>query len=184
MDLCPEVTASIEGTATVTAKLNTKPGSSSKLARSRLVVEGKRCGYDLDEIRAMVGGSVKALSAAACSEQITKFSGRGLPNPPGQKPRPCDRKGKSSGATRMITADQVDQIRRLSSEYFDDESRLEIADWLSDNFKIPAHPNHRLLCNSEFGDHIRQLGTAKRGGEVIRVLKTMLARRQKKEAAR
>ncbi len=166
----------------MTITLNTKPGSSHPRQRSTLMVEGKRRGFDIDEIRKIVGGSVRALSAAQCSDWIKHFSGRDLPNPPGQKPRPCDNR-KSTGATRMITTDQVDQIGRLGGEHFYNDRRKFLA-WLSRNFKIPFTQRDLPVSPSECRDRVRALGTAKRGGEVIRVLKTMLARRQKKEMAR
>ena len=156
--------------------LNTKPGSSTKHQRSTLVIEGKRHGFSLAEIRQMVGGSVSALSAAQCSEWIKCFSGRDLPNPPGKKPRPCDRKRESTGATRMITPDQVEQIGRLGSEYFYD-NRPKFLAWLSKNFKVSLTD---CVSPDDFTDRIRALATTKCACEVIVVLKRMLARRQQK----
>ena len=62
----------------------------------------------------------------------------------------------------MITNDQVEQIDRLGGEFFVNSHVFVY--WLTKNFKV---------------DHVRQLATAERAGQVIRVLKEMLARRAK-----
>ena len=153
------------------AQLNTKPFSSSKKAHTLLVVTGRKKGLDLAEIRRMVGGSVRRLSAKACSDWITRLTGKGLPNPPGEKPKAY--KGRPApGVTRMISDDQVEQIARLAADYFSDPSRAReeadkaAKDWLRKNFKVGGP---------------RDLGTAKRGGEVIAVLKGMLARKGRRD---
>lgn len=141
--------------------LNTKPGSSSKRQHQVLVMAGRRQGFDLAEIRKTVGGSIRRLSAAECSTWIEHFSGNGLPNPPGQKPSPYKGKRRTD-ATRIITNDQVEQIDRLGREFFDEHRAF--CTWLAKDFKV---------------DDVRQLATAWRAGQVIRVLKDMLARRER-----
>lgn len=141
------------------AELNTKPGSSTPKQRSRLVVAGRRKGFDLDKIREMVGGSVKQLSALQACEFIERFGGGELSNPPGQKPRDDSR--PQPGVTRMRTADQVEQITRMLAEYFDgDHGRA--ANWLHANFGV-RDPE--------------KIATRQRAGQIIRVLKTMTARK-------
>jgi len=157
------------------AELNTKPFSSSKRQHQTLVIAGRRQGLELSEIRKFVGGSLRRLPAKQCSDFIERFSGRGLANPPGQKPGPYAGKKRTPGATRMITADQVDQIERLSWGYFPDSTAF--ITWLAKTFKVP----HVQVTNlDETRAAIRQLATSKRAGEVIRVLKTMIARRKPK----
>ena len=149
------------------AKLSDNPGSSTKAQRSRLVVVARQRGIDLSELRDLVGGSVSALSSADCSAWITKLSGQDLPHPPGQAPR---RKGRPApGTVRMITQDHVDQISRLMGEYFGwgtNGPHVSAFHWLRKDFK-------------EVKTDIRDLATAQRAGEVIRVLKSMLARTRK-----
>lgn len=136
------------------ASLNPKPHSSSKSQHQRLVLVAADRGFDLAEVRKMVGGSLRALSAQACSDWIKHFGGGGLAHPPGQKPRPYRR--KRTDAVRVIHTDHVEQINRLGLHYFHDEGKFH--NWLEKNFKVrdPA-----------------ALATAVRAGEVIRVLRTM-----------
>jgi len=142
------------------AELNTKPSSSTTAQHKALVIAGLRRGMSVDDIRHDVGGSITALSAEQCSKWITRYTGRGLPNPPGQKPKTY--KGRPApGTVRMITGDQVDQIYRLGLSCFDG-CGARFIDWLSTTFKVTVP-----------GD----LATSKRAGEVIRVLKQMQSRR-------
>lgn len=143
------------------AELNTRPGSSTAKQHQTLVVAARRRGLELPEIRRTVGGSIRKLSSAEASDWIKRFSGSDLPNPPGRKPSAYAAK-KTTGAVRMITVDQVDQIERLMLEYFDYDRPLTQA-WLRKNFKV---------------DTVRDLATAQRGGQVIVVLKKMHARRE------
>ena len=148
----------------IVPELSTKPGSSTAKQRSTLVVAGKRRGLSLAEIRKMVGGSIKQLSAAKASDWITHYTGRELPNPPGQKPSPYKGKPPARGTVRMIAPDHVEQIQRLGEEYFaPDVDGAGLVKWLRKNFKV---------------DSVHELGTAERAGEVIAVLKQMLTRRQ------
>jgi len=140
--------------------LRTTPGSSTPKQRQRLVILGRRKGLDLNEIRKTVGGSIKQLSAKGASEWIVRFGGGTLPNPPGKKPSVYKGKKPKPGVTRMITEDQIDQIKRLLFECFDGQS-LRACEWLKKNFKV---------------DLPVELATAKRAGEVIRVLKEMSSR--------
>jgi hypothetical protein len=153
-------------------QLRQQPGTSTPRQRSKLVVAAKRRGISLDELRAAVGGSVRALSSQQASDLIKQYTGRDLPNPPGQKPRPCDRKRRTTGTTRMIDNDQVDQIERLLGEYFPDLDAGLL--WLSGNFKTPRIA---AVDRDDVQYAIRRLATAKRAGEVIRALKLMLERR-------
>lgn len=140
--------------------LNTKPGSSSKRQHQVLVIAGLRAGFDLvADIRSLVGGSIRKLSVAECSDWIKHFSGVDLANPPGQKPK---RKKGREGVTRMITPDQVQQIRRMSLAYFEGNKR-RTSDWLIKNFQA---------------ERIEHLATAHRAGQVIMTLKTMAKRKE------
>ncbi|HUX00685.1 MAG TPA: hypothetical protein VMY35_06865, partial [Phycisphaerae bacterium] len=116
-------------------ELSTKPGSSTARQHSALVVAGKRHGLSLAEVRHAVGGSIKQLSAAKASDWITHFSGRPLPNPPGQKPSPYKGKPPARGTVRMIAPDHVEQIQRLGEEYFaPDVDGAGLVKWLRKNF--------------------------------------------------
>ncbi|MCO6436514.1 MAG: hypothetical protein J5J06_05455 [Phycisphaerae bacterium] len=135
-------------------QLSTVPNSSSKLQHQKLVMEAANKGFALGELRKMVGGSLRRLSALECSEWIRHFGGGDLPNPPGKKPRPYGRKRTAS--VRVITADHVEQITRLGLTHFHSPERFE--NWLETNFKVRSP---------------EQLLTAARAGEVIHVLFTM-----------
>ncbi len=144
--------------------LNAKPNSSTKRQHQVLVTAGRRKGFDLAEIRRMVGGSLCGLSAAEASKWIEQFTGRPLSNPPGCKPPPY--KGKPTpGITRMISDDQCQQIVRLATCYFDGDEGAARA-WLQKNFG-GADPRK-----------VQPAATAKRGGEIIAVLKGMIKRRR------
>lgn len=136
------------------AQLNTTPRSSSKQQHQKLVIVGTNKGFELAEVRRMVGGSITALSALECSNWIKHFGGGDLANPPGQKPRPYRRKRTDS--VRVIHTDHVEQINRLGLEYFHDEGKFH--NWLEKNFKV-RDPD--------------ALAIATRAGEVIRALKLM-----------
>ena len=141
------------------ASLNAKPGSSSKRQHQTMVITAARKGIALNDLRSMVGGSLRALSSAQASDWIKRISGQTLPHPPGQKPSP--RKGRSApGVTRMISEDQCEQIMRLAREYFDDDDDAARA-WLLKHFKVHEP---------------RELATAVRGAKVIVALKTMANR--------
>lgn len=149
------------------ASLNDKPMSSTALQHQTLVIAGNRKGFDLGDIRKMVGGSLRKLSARQASEWITVLSGKGLPNKPGQAPRSAYRKRHTDGATKIISAAQIDQIARLSVEYFInagyEDPQQAAAEWLLKDFKV---------------DHPRELATAERAGQVIAALKEMQARQR------
>lgn len=161
-----------------TIALSDLPRSSTKRQHQVLVLAGEKRGMDLAEVRRLVGGSLTALSAAKASAWIQQLTGRGLPNPPGQKPSPYprrrhrplprgerrDRGGsvqEGSRVLRLITADHIEQIGRLMLRYFDNNVAAASA-WFEKNWKCqePA-----------------QLGTIERAGEVIRVLKDMVKRK-------
>ena len=156
--------------------LNPRPGSSTKLQHQTLVIAGKRRGFTLAEIRQAVGGSITRLSAAECSNWITHYSGKGLANPPGEKPSVYAGK-RAGGATRIITADQIDQIIRLGLDYFGFRGRFAI--WLRKTFQ--EIPVIEALDRDDLDYMIRALSTAQRAAEVIVVLKQMNARKTPKE---
>jgi hypothetical protein len=162
------------------------PRSSSKKQHQTLVLAALKRGLDVHELRAMVGGSLCALSAKDCSDWIKHFSGRDLPNPPGGKPWPYRRRrpsprhrpsprihaggippGVNAGALgrsipRTIQSDHIEQIGRLMLRYF--EGNLAAASaWFLKNWKVKEP---------------RDLLTTARAGEVIRALKDMVARRE------
>jgi len=158
------------------ASLNTQSGSSTKLQRQALHRIKRIKGWSDAELHDAIGAtSTTHLSARQASAAITRLSGVGLANPPGQKP--SDYQGKPGGATRMITVDQVAQINRLGGEYFGDV--LDFLAWLTKNFKIQYR---KPTCVSDFDIVVRKLATAKRASEVIMVLKGMIARRKQKRS--
>jgi hypothetical protein len=157
-------------------QLNTKAGSSTPKQHQALALAGKRLGFDLADIRQIVtgkhNGSIRALSAAEASQWIEQLTGQTLPNPPGKKPRPYQGKRAEPGTIRMIADDHVDQIIRLGLRYFGDAPPFHA--WLTKCFKVPFVALHQPE-DTRFV--VRRLGTAKRGRDVIQVLKTMIARR-------
>ncbi len=141
------------------AKLKTQSKTCTANQRKRIVLAGKPHGYSVDDLRDMAGGKLHDLSSQQASDLIKKLSGDDLPNPPGKKP---GYKGKpNSGNLRLISSDQEEQIVRLMNEYFDYD-RAASGAWLEKNFKVKE---------------VRLLATAKRGGEVIYALKTMINRK-------
>lgn len=168
------------------AELSTKPGSSSKKAHTALVCAARARGFTVHDVRKVVGGSICKLSAAECSEWIKRYSGRDLPNPPGKKPGVYKGKKKTPGTVRMITDDQVEQIHRLGLEHFSDACGYpyaqDFAFWLARDFKLEIHWARDKPTEAELKDQIRRLATAKRGGQVIAVLKEMHNRRNRKQS--
>ena len=154
------------------ASLNPQPSSSSARQHQVLVLAGKRQGLELDEIRKMVGGSIRSLSAADCSEWIRKLSGKGLANPPGKAPRPYGR--KRTDAIRLITPFHFRRIASLGLKYFGNYAAFGA--WLSKNF-VDEVPDRPAESAAQVEDLLRQLGTAERAGQIIRVLKEMIQRR-------
>jgi hypothetical protein len=155
--------------------LSTKPRSSTKKQHRTLVPTGRRCGLDLAEVRRLAGGSITELSAHQASVLISRLTGRDLPNPPGRKPKAYQGK-PAPGATRMITADHVAQIKRLGWEYF--KSYTAFALWLERDFKLKPYSGDTIEST------ITQLATAQRAGEVIRTLKQMLERKGSRDQER
>lgn len=153
------------------ATLHTTPGSSTARQHQTLVIAGRNRGMTLNEIRKLVGGSLRKLSSAAASKFIAQLSGRDLANRPGEKPSPYAGRPATPGATRMITEDHVDQIVRLGAANFDNYEAL--AGWLVKDFKVVEIPD---LAFADLRRLIRGLQTAQRAGEVLRVLNIMLGR--------
>ena len=144
------------------AELNAKARSSTPKQRQRLHQLKRRLRWTDDELHEAIGvKSTTLLSAAQASEYIRRLGGGDLPYPPGQKPSPYAGKRKTTDAVRMISPDHVEHIERLLGECFDDQA-AGLA-WLEKDFKV-KHP--------------RDLLTAKRAGQVIRVLKDMIKRRR------
>lgn len=142
--------------------LNDRPRSSTKRQHQMLVLAGSNRGMDLAEVRRIVGGSLRALSAVQASEYIKQFTGHDLPNPPGGKRFPYTRRvrGREQRTPRIITADHIEQIGRLMLRYFDNNV-VAAQKWFEKNWKVkePA-----------------QLGTIEQAGKVIKVLKDMVKR--------
>ena len=155
------------------AKLNDKPGSSSAKQHQALVLAGRGRGFDLAEIRKMVGGSLRKLSSAEASKWIGKFTDRELPHPPGEAPRPYPRRKKKGVAARMITKAHVQIILRLGREYF--AADVGLGTWLGRNFKT----RNVNGMGQNIVQVISDLKTAERAGQVIAVLKQMNSRRTK-----
>lgn len=142
------------------ARLKTQSKTCTANQRKRIVLAGKLHGYSVDDLRDMAGGKLHDLSSQQASDLIKKLSGDDLPNPPGQKPSTYKGKAKP-GTTRMITADQVEQIINQMGTYFKGDMDAAYK-WFKKTYKV---------------DDVRSLATAKRGGEVIYALKTMINRK-------
>ncbi len=146
----------------MTAALRNDPGSSTKKQHQVLVIVAGNKGFDLQELRKMVGGSLRRLSARECSDWIRRFSGKELPNPPGGKPWPYKRRRKRD-TVRLITREHIEQIGRLMLRYFGDNQAVAMA-WFRKNWKV---------------DDPEDLEDTQRAGAVIRVLKAMVERRER-----
>ncbi len=145
------------------ANIRTERGSSTPKQRQLLHQLKRRWGWTDDQLHDAIGAvSTKVLSAADASRCIRRLGGGELPNPPGRKPAPYQGRRQKTDATRMIAPGHEEQIERLLREHFGDlESGLA---WLEKNFDVQC---------------TRDLLTAKRAGEVIYVLKEMIARTNK-----
>ncbi len=142
------------------ASLRTQPGSSTPGQRQRLHQIKRRLGWSDDQLHDAIGvNSTTQLSASQASECIRRLGGGELPHRPGEKPAPYKGKRKKTDATRMIAPDHEEQIERLLREHFGDVA-TGLA-WLEKDFDAKRP---------------RDLLTAKRAGEVIYVLKTMIER--------
>ena len=140
------------------AQLNTAPGSITPAQKKAIVLHFVRLGKNVHAARAYCGVHERLgeLSRADASHMITRLTGKGLPNPPGQKPK---RRKSQEGVTRMIAAEQIEQIDRLLNQCFPERGAGSL--WLIRTFKVKR---------------VQDLATAQRGGEVIRVLK-MISKR-------
>jgi len=147
------------------ASLNTQPGSSSAKQHQVLVMCAMNHGFTVHDVRHLVGGSIRKLSAQACSDWIRKFSGKELPNKPGEAPRTRPR--AREGIVRMVTPELIDQIERLGISYFDGSEEAYRA-WLRKYHGI---------------DHPRMLGTAHKAAQIATALKQMHTRRARTHAA-
>jgi len=121
----------------------------------------RRLAWTDDQLHDAIGASsTTKLSSAQASACITRLGGGTLLYPPGQKPAPFAGKRRWTDAVRAIAPDHEEQITRLLREYFDDDA-AGLA-WLEKDFDAQSP---------------RDLLTAARAGQVIRVLKDMIARR-------
>jgi len=145
----------------MTASLHTASGTCSAAQRKRLVIVARRAGFSVDSLRDHVGGKLHDLSSAEASSWITRLGGGDLDHPPGTAPRRKTER-KKPGVIRMITPAQCEQITRLGAACFGAPEEA-FSTWLKKNFKVSdAHA----------------LGTARRGGEVIAVLKRIQSRKK------
>ena len=168
------VHSTIDNRQSTIPALRSTPNSSTAKQHQTLVIAASHKGLDLHEVRKMVGGSLRRLSAKECSEWIERFSGKGLPHPPGAAPpayprrrrsrsadQSRDRKGVDRPVPRMILTPYVDQIGRLMLRYFENNPAAAIA-WFRKHWKC---------------DNPRELGTTERAGQVIAALNRMLGRK-------
>ena len=162
------------------AGLSTQHGSVTTAQIKRLHQLGIPRGFTHEDLRALAEvESLKDLSSAAASDLIRQLGGGELKHAPGQAPAPSRAKGRTRGTIRLITEAQLQQIERLGKEVFTganggngESSPVSVLSvpscsdvfmaWLKKDFKVET---------------IRDLATAERGGQVIAVLKEMLARR-------
>lgn len=148
------------------AKLNTAPGSSTPRQRQVLHQLKRRRRWSDDDLHDAIGAaSTTLLSASRASECIGRLGGGRLPHPPGKKPAPYAGRRSKTAATRMIAPDHEEHIARLLRLHFGDEAAGSA--WLAKNFDARTP---------------RELLTARRAGQVIRVLKDMIARRPEGDA--
>ena len=150
------------------AELSRAPRSISHDQRRRLFGLAKRRGMSTDGLRAATpDGSIGALSRAEASRLIAELGGAPLANPPGQAP-PTKKHRPAEGCVRMITSEHVGQIARLLDDYFGRNMPTRGYDWLQKNWSK----------NGVQVKTLRDLGTARRAGQVIRVLREMIERRE------
>jgi hypothetical protein len=164
------------------AALSTQHGSvtSSQIKRLHQLAIPK--GFTHEDLRALAEvESLKDLSSAQASDLIRQLGGGELKHAPGQAPPPSRERGRSRGTIRLITEAQLEQIERLGAEYFSAGQNPPR--------QVGGHAQHSALSTQHFRDWlsrdfkvatIRDLATAERGGQVIAVLKGMLARRERK----
>ncbi len=144
------------------ATLRTQSGSSTARQRQVLHQLKRRLGWSDAELHSAIGvESTTLLSAGQASVCIGRLGGGSLKHAPGTKPAPFARRRHKTDATRMIAPDHEEQITRLLREHFGNMA-VGVA-WLQKNFDA---------------EQPRDLLTAKRAGQVIRVLKDMTERRQ------
>lgn len=170
--------------------LRTQPHSSTARQHQTLVIAGQKRGMDLAEVRRTVGGSLRALSAADASRWIKLFTNRDLPNPPGGKLGPYQRRDRSRDRSRdqsrdrsrerkrpdgegkdslclratprIITPDHIEQIGRLMLQYFAGNV-LAAQQWFRKTWHVQEPAD---LLDTE------------QAGKVIKVLKDMVKRKE------
>ena len=147
-------------------KLDQRAGSVSKAQLQVIGCAARQRGLDHDAVCSAAGvDSWKELSRARASTLIKRLTGEGLKNPPGHPPAPQKRR-REPGVIRLITPDQIGQITRLGLECFNDDSAWFYG-WLEQNFQVRR---------------VRDLATAKRAGQVLHVLQTMIERKSRHQA--
>lgn len=146
-------------------KLSPILGSSTTAQRRALMLAARRHGLSVEQVRDLAACRLHQLSARTASELIARLTGKDLPHPPGAAPKKRAYRGAPRGV-RIITDDHVQQIHRLMMEYFYSDE-LRAAAWLEKTFKV-TDP--------------QKLATARRAGQAIRTLRTMLARSEGKMA--
>lgn len=148
------------------AQLDSRPGSIRPKQLQLIWLLGRKRHMDPQDIRDAAGGSVSALSCEQASVLIQQLGGGELPNEPGQAPPPPKRK-RTPGTVRMISGELEEQCTNLLMKAFEYDTERAYA-WLLKDFKV---------------ERVRDLATAQRAGELVYVLKTMIARKdeEKKE---
>lgn len=155
-------------TQQATAAINNRPRSITTAQIRALFAAGRKLGLSSDAVREAAGGSVRSLSRSDASDLIERLGGGELPHAPGDPwtthyRRP--RRRPVPGIIRMISDRHCELIAKMLTEVFKTEDAG--AAWLKKYFGF-ATP--------------RELGSEKRAGEVIHVLKKIKARRVAKES--
>ena len=177
------------------ASLCDQPGTVTTAQIKRLHQLGIPRGFSHEDLRALAEvESLKDLSSAAASDLIRQLGGGELKHAPGQSPPPSREKGRQRGTIRLITEAQLQQIERLGEEYFAQagtqghgDTGTQAAGSRSSSLRPSVPPSLAFIAwlKKDFKvATIRDLATAERGGQVIAVLKDMVARRARTASLR
>lgn len=140
--------------------LRTAPGTSTAKQRQRIGIDARRLGFDLAEVRAWFSvDSLTELSSAQASECIKRMDGGDLPRPPGTGSRPPARAAR--GSTRIITREQISEIKRLLDDYFNDglDMARKQSAWLRKIYGV---------------EQVRDIGTSQAANRCIWALQRMI----------